>query len=312
MFNQDIKERYIASRSESMHNEYRNYFVASEPFEEQYGKDVACFTVEEIDQFLRRYGFSEPHTLTNRVAKLSSYSTWYGEQFGCTENGFKQYDLKKYPYAEMMRPTLVVHPEELLNKISQVYDADSGQPAMAALCFAWLGLDSKEAIALKKEQVDTTAGKIYDAMGNVLIGQMPDAIRDCLHIYGKTQSAIRVQNQTFTVYADDRGVFIKRMITANSSRGGKPITTTKIAAWIVELRDKYAELFGEEAAVPLNYTHVQRSGGLYRLHEMAKSGVDVRNTKNADKVRLCLGSSKRNHKDNMLLYDAYLECLGEK
>ena len=51
MFNQEIKERYIASRAESMHNEYRNYFVASEPFEEQFGKDVACFSAEEIESF---------------------------------------------------------------------------------------------------------------------------------------------------------------------------------------------------------------------------------------------------------------------
>ena len=31
-----------------------------------------------------------------------------------------------------------------------------------------------------------------------------------------------------------------------------------------------------------------------------------------DKVRLCLGKSKRNHKDNMLMYDAYLEVIGVK
>lgn len=312
MFNQEIKERYIASRAESMHNEYRNYFVASEPFEEQFGKDVACFTVEEIDQFLRRYGFCEPHTVRNRVAKLSSYSAWYGEQFGSADNAFKKYDIVQFPYAELLKPTLTFSANDLVNRILQVYDADSGQSAIAALCLAWLGIDGKTAISLKKEQVDTAAGRIYDATGGLLVSHMPEEIRGMLQAYSKTQSAIRVQNRTFEVYADDRGLFIKRFITANSGKAGKPISVTQLSEWIGELHDRYANLFGDDAAISLNLSNVLRSGGLHRLRELDKANVDVRSNKSADSVCLCLGASKRSHKDNMLLYDAYLECIGEK
>ena len=312
MFNQEIKEKYIASRTKSVQTQYKNLFASSEAFEERLGKDLAEFPQREFAEFIESHTWIEPDSVRTILGACASYADWYCDEFGFKEHDLRTYDLLRFPYAASLSRVLTANPASLINRIAHVYDADSGQPAMAALCFAWLGFDSKEAIALRKEQVDTVAGKIYDVSGNIMISHMPEEIRECLHVYGRTQSAIRVQNQTFTVYADDRGLFIKRMITANSNKSGKPITTTQIAGWIVELRDKFAELFGEHAALPLTYTNVQRSGNLYRLHEMAKSGVDVRSPKSADKVRLCLGSSKRNHKDNMLLYDAYLECIGEK
>jgi len=99
-------------------------------------------------------------------------------------------------------------------------------------------------------------------------------------------------------------------ITLNSAKAGNPISTAQLSTWVAELRRRYENTFGPTPA--LNYSNVQRSGNFYRLHELAKSGVDIRSTKNADKVRMCLGKSKRWHKDNMIMYDAYLECIGEK
>lgn len=312
MYNQDIKERYLATRVSSVYNEYRNYFEVSSKLEEIVSKDVACFSIAEIDAFLSNYGFCEPDTVKNRIAKLSSYTTWYSENIQACTNNYKRYDVSRFPYAEMLKPTLLYSANELSNRILQVYDAYSGQPAMAALMLAWLGIDSADSVTLKKEQVDTRNGKIYDSTGAIIVHQMPDVIRERLDIYSKTYSAIRVQNQTFTVYAEDIGYFIKRMKTANSGKKSGPYSNRQMVGYIRELHDKYAEMFGKEAATPLNYTNVQRSGNFYRLHQLDLAGVDVHDIKNADKVRMCLGKSKRYHKDNMIMYDAYLECIGEK
>lgn len=312
MFNQEIKEKYIASRTKPVQTQYRSVFTSSEEFEGRFGRDVAEFDALQFAELIESHAWVEPDSVRTVLGAYASYADWYCEETGRREHSLRSYNLSDFPYADKLRKTLTVDAGELRNRILQVYDADSGQAAIAALCFAWMGISKKDMVVLRKEQVDTSAGKIFDTTGGVIANSMPDPIKELLDIYAKTQSAVRVQNQTFTVYADDRGFFIKRMITANSNKAGKPISAVQITEWVGNLHDKYAELFGVEEALPMTCANIQRSGGLYRLHEMAKSGVDVRSPKNADKVRLCLGSNKRNHKDNMLLYDAYLECIGEK
>lgn len=311
MFNRELKEAYIATRKGGMVKQYTWIFKRSQPIEEELGKDVALFSADEYAQFVEQFGNSEPDVLRSRQGMVAVYADWFCEQQGIPGHEIRKYDTDTFPYAKHLAPLIVKSPEELINKILQVYDIDSGQPAIAGMCLAWLGISLGEAVQLRKEQVDTRYGKIYDATGNIVVQQMPDIIRETLDAYGKTYRATRTQNQTFTVYAEDMGYFIKRMRTQNSQKPKTAISTTQMSGWITEFRDLYVSRFGHDAP-ELSFTNVQRSGNFYRLHAMAKSGVDVRDIKNADKVRLCLGSSKRYHKDNMLMYDAYLEVIGEK
>ena len=312
MFNQEIKEKYLATREGVSAGRARGLFEASQDLEISLGKDLAEFSVSELGEFMGQGGFSEPDSIRTKQAAIAKYSDWYCSYHPTTKHNIRDFDLKDFPYAKYFAATVTKTPEDLVNRITQVYDVDSAQPAIPTLCFAWLGLESADAAALRKEQVDTFHGKIYDMTGNVVVAQMPDIIREVLDVYGKTYTAIRTQNQTFMVYADDIGFFIKRMKSQNSEKVSKPLSNKQLVAYIRNMQDLYQDAFGKEAGIWLNYTNVQRSGNFYRLHQMAKSGVDVYSTKNADKVRLCLGPSKRNHKDNMLMYNAYLEVIGEK
>ena len=310
MYNSEVKEAYIQTRLPSMHPEYRSFFVASASYEETLGKDIALFSTQELAHHLESLGFMEPHTVRNMVAKLASYGDWYDSLHPNTKHHFRDYHVEDFPYAKLFKPLVIETPEKLCHKMEMVYPLDSGQPAMAALCLAWLGIDCGDALKLRNEQVDTKNGQIISPTGEVLVASMPECIRKMLDVYGKTRSAERVQNRTFTVYADDIGFFIKRMISKQSSKEGAPITKKNISDWIVLLRDKFNGTTGNDQT--LTYGNVQRSGGFYRLLQMDIAGVNVRSVKNADKVRLCLGKSKRNHKDNMLMYDAYLEVIGAK
>lgn len=310
MYNSEVKEAYIQTRLPSMHPEYRNFFEASASYEESLGRDIAIFSPNEIAHHLESLGFMEPHTVRNMVAKLASYGDWYVRLHPNAVHHFRDYHVEDFPYAKLFKPLVVETPEKLCHKIEMVYPIDSGQPAMAALCLAWLGIDCGDALKLRNEQVDTKNGQIISPTGEVLVASMPECIRKMLDVYGKTRSAERVQNRTFTVYADDIGFFIKRMLSANSSKEGKPITKNQITSAITELRSKFNGTTGNDQT--LTYGNVQRSGGFYRLRKMDLAGVDIRSNKNSDKVRLCLGKSKRNHKDNMLMYDAYLEVIGVK
>ena len=309
MFNQEIKEKYLATRTGRTAKDAETILDMFEEMEANFGIDIAEMSLDQLGACLESRHFVEPTALRNITDMLSSYANWYhdGDKHA---HHIREYRLEDYPYAENLRPTLFHSAEELLYVLRQVYDFDSGQPAIPALCFAWLGIDSPSALKLKKEQVDTVAGRIYNDDGECIVETMPEIIREVLDIYSKTYRAERTQSQTFTVYADDQGLFIRRMITINSQKAGKPISTAQLATWIAELRRTYESEFGPCPA--LNYTNVQRSGNFYRLHELAKSGVDVRSLKNKELVRSILGKSKRYHKDNMIMYDAYLTCIGEK
>ena len=310
MFNQEIKEKYLEGKPEKTAVTVKNLLVAAESFEIKYGKDIAEFSAGEFSEFMCNCGFCEPDSVRTRQGAIASYADWYCNEMGIKGHHIRRYSVSDFPFAKFFASVVTKTPEELVNKILQVYDADSAQPAMAALCLAWLGIDLKDAVLLKKEQVDTVHGKIYDQTGAVVVAQMPDIIREILDIYGKTYAAERTQNQTFTVYADDCGYFIKKMKTLESKKESGPISTKRMMAYILSLKDLFNGT--ERNDQTLTYANVLRSGNFYRLHQMAKSGVDVYSTKNADKVRLCLGPSKRNHKDNMIMYNAYLEVIGEK
>ena len=310
MYNENIKRQFMSTLSESYANDFRLLFGRSEPFELKFNKDIVWFPVVEIGSFLEAGGLIEPSNLRTQLGMLASYGDWYVRLHPNTEHHFREYHVEDFPYAKLFKPLVIETPEKLCHKIEMVYPIDSGQPAMAALCLAWLGIDCGDALKLRNEQVDTKNGQIISPTGEVLVASMPECIRKMLDVYGKTRSAERVQNRTFTVYADDIGFFIKRMLSANSSKEGKPITKNQITSAITELRSKFNGTTGNDQT--LTYGNVQRSGGFYRLRQMDLAGINVRSVKNADKVRMCLGKSKRNHKDNMLMYDAYLEVIGAK
>lgn len=310
MYNEEIKMAFIEVPKKD-HIPYKGLFRVSEPLEESYGKDLAEFTQEEIFAFLNSLEFVEPEGIRGRLAGLIRYGNFYKELFPNAHPQFQGVDVHSVAYKTQFIPTLTLEPEQLLNRIEQVYSPDSAQPAIAAFCLAWLGIDCGNAVKLKTEQIDTRAGIIYDAVGNVLLPTMPECIREALHIYANTREAIRVQNQTFTVYADDIGYFIKRMKTKNSEKQSVPYSAKQLSAQVSLFAEQFVNLFGKENAEWATYTNVQRSGNFYRLYQMEKAGTDVFNVKNADKVRLCLGKSKRNHKDNMVLYTAYKEIRAE-
>lgn len=310
MYNYELKFNYIAGRKESIRNLYRKLFSRTEKEEETLGKDIACFSLEELANYFESLGFMEPDTLRGRITTLSVYGDWYKGLYPDAEPHFRDYHVEDFPYAKLFAPLVTKSPEELCSKMLMAVPKDSAQPGVAALCFAWLGIDCGDAIILRHEQVDTKHGKIFSPTGEVIVSSMPECIRDLLEVYEKTNVAERTQNRTFTVVADDIGYFIKKMVTKDSGRVGKPFKKEQIVNRIGYIQDEYNGTTGNDRS--LNYTNVQRSGGFYRLHQMELAGVDVRSVKNADKVRMCIGKSKRNHKDNMLMYDAYLEVIGEK
>lgn len=311
MYNRELKERYIATRTDKTQQGYRSLFEYSGDFEQKMQKDIAEFSCSEFAEMLETWGFSEPENIRSRQAMIAPYADWYIQEVGLAGHHIRDYDLFSFPYAKLFMSTLTVEPDELIYKITRIFELDSAQSAIPALCFAWLGINKKDALALKKNQIDFETGKIYAENGDVVVNQVPKCMLEALMVYDQTKKAVRVHAYSVPVFADETEFFIKRMRYEVSEKRPGMLGVKELDNSIELLRKKYREQFGEEAATPLNYTNVQRSGNFYRLHELAKSGVDVFSMKNKDLVRSILGQSKRYHKDNMVMYRAYLECISE-
>ncbi len=310
MFNTELKEKYLAKFVQGpMHTQVRRLFERTSDIENRLGKDIAEFQLEELEGFFTAIDFAEPNYIRTTIGDLSSYADWYCAQQNLPDHHIREYKVDMFPYAEKLAPTIIKTPEELLRSIAAVYHVETAQPVIPALCMAWLGVDLDDAIRLPTECVDVKAGKIYSANGSVIASDMPECVRKLLQEYSTVKTSERTKNQTYPVYADDLGFFIKRMVDKDSKKVGQPISGKSMRAWITIFNDKLHEQLPDSKT--LNYTNVQRSGNFYRLHQLDQAGVNVHAVKNADKVRLCLGKSKRNHKDNMLLYDAYLQIIGE-
>lgn len=309
MFNEDIKQAYLETLTADTGNKVRQMFAAVAPSEYLLNKDVACFEPEQLGQFLESCGFSEPESVRSRKATFVSYADWYCEQTGQAHHLIREYDVFSFPYKDLFAPTLTLEPDELIRKLEQVYPLDSAQPVIPAMMFAWLGFDATAALTVDSKLVNTRTGKIYAQDGSEVISEMPECFRYALEIYERTDEAERIQGQIFKVYANSEGQFIKKMLTKNSKKSGAPYSSKDISAQALELRTRYQEI--RPSDMSFSYTNVQRSGNFYRLHQLAKSGVDVYDIRNKDLVRSILGKSKRNHKDNMVLYTAYKEIREE-
>ena len=295
MFNQKIKEKYLATLTQSSFKHTVSLFEQSWRYEEKFSKDVALFSVEELEAMFSDGGFMEPETLRTKKGFCAVYADWYCVQLGLAGHAVREYDIFSFPYKDFFKNTLVLSAEELVSLVYSIYSPESAQPVIPALCMAWLGVDCADALLLERADVK-------------LLNDVPPAILDALNIYDNTDTAEREQGQAFKVYAASDGQFIKKMVSSNSKKDGKPFSTRQMSALI---RDFNALLDAKGISKTLSYTNVQRSGNFYRLHQLAKSGVDVYDIRNKDLVRSVLGKSKRNHKDNMILYTAYKEIRAE-
>ena len=79
MFNEEIKERYIAEKITTVIiPEYflRHIFSLSEPFEEKLEKDVSNFTTYEILDMYKTLNFNSYFYLRNVNSQFSTYSGW--------------------------------------------------------------------------------------------------------------------------------------------------------------------------------------------------------------------------------------------
>ena len=121
MFNAELKERYLGKfQAAPMRTQVERLFERTCKTEELLVKDVAEFSLENIEEFFSTIDFAEPNYVRTTIGDLSSYADWYCAYRNLPGHHIREYKVEMFPYAKHFAPTIIKTPEELLQNIAAV------------------------------------------------------------------------------------------------------------------------------------------------------------------------------------------------
>ena len=304
MYNEAIKEQYLATLPAGSQSQIRSRFESSARAEQDANKDVAEFTNAELRQWLDGFDWLTTESVKSCLVDLGRYNRWahntnQGFQF---TDAVEQFDVRKdIEFTRGISISLLSSPDELVSKVSRVYPIDEGYEVLPALIFAWLGLTAGEAVQMKSEAVDCAQHRVFMPDGTLYPYPIPECFWEPLEVYSKTRVAERTASSIRKVYADDLGFFLKKMLTQNSKQAGKPFVAGSLFDSVTRFSLLYEERFHEH--IGFTYQTIMQSGRYYRLYQAELSGVDLYAKENKDLV-MELGKGKM-VKDVLTIYEAY-------
>lgn len=307
MYNQEIREQYFATLpAASAKNARWRFLQISEAIEVPLQKDVTEMTIQELRAGFASYDFIDVDTSRSVLTWFRSYNRWAhdtGQQFAFTDALEVFNERADVDYTSGVRKFILSSPEVLVSTITRLYKIDEGYEVLPALIFAWVGVPISECVRVKSDAVDFRNRLLTLPDGSMCQNEIPEAFIEPLRVYASTRVAKRFVKVEYTVYADDLGFFLKKMLTANSSKQGKKFSPKQISANITDFCYRYERQFHERKT--LNYTTVAKSGAFYSLYQLECVGVDLYAKKNKSVVLDICGKSATKFKDVMTVYEAY-------
>ena len=158
MYNKNIKEEYLANKSESIKCILTNIFNKSEIYEEMKGKDICNFIENEILEFLMGFASCSISTLACYTSLLRSYTWW------CCDNDISVDHMNHYDMITLnMMGTCVnkilddskyITLEELKTVMEAIVNV--GDKALVySMFYGICGKDCIELTGIKSEDIDT-------------------------------------------------------------------------------------------------------------------------------------------------------------
>lgn len=179
-----------------------------------------------------------------------------------------------------IRNALIRTPQDLKKEISHAIEIDQGHYTAAALCFVWLGIDIEIMPLIRDTSVDFENRSIVDRECNIDIRDIDYSIIDILRLYWQTTEAIRWHNSACKAYPIYNGRFLHIFAGANSEKDTGPIKPSNLKKSLSRVVSKLEE--DGHNPQKIDRLNVRMAGGLYRLYQLEKSGVDVLSSKSDD------------------------------
>ena len=154
MYNESIKQEFLASQVKSVRYKFEYIFKLSEPFELQYKKDLYAFTYAEVFKFQQelflRCSFI---TRSNSHRLLKRYARWAINN-ELTSNNFAAYC---NPMISNNKTAWVSTPMVLKQRMDLIFDSVENKTTdIAKRCFLWaafVGISKKRVMDIKDKDV---------------------------------------------------------------------------------------------------------------------------------------------------------------
>ena len=270
MYNEEQKRRFLeAIESDSSRNYAEIMFNRFAAFEEKYGKDIASWDSELVYKVMGKLYTFDFGLIKQYLSTLNMYR----------DSADDRLDVSKIDLSQSIREVFIKDTFELQAEIRKLKDPKDGYYICAAICFAWLGIPAATMPFIKESSVDCKNHTIIDADCNVCITDIDENIIKVLSEYIETKESTRMHKSLCKVYPTYNGMFLRRMDGINSKKDVGPI---KRASLLKEFQRISGDKKKENQPRKTDYTSILRSGGMFRLYQLEKSGVDVFSGKNDD------------------------------
>lgn len=260
MYNQDLKERFLSTRTSGL-KKYRRFFELIADEEQRQQKDLSEMNREEFVACIKTTQKVNIATFTNMFRFITHYAQWVQETTGKSVPWLGKIDsYDAYLEADNFMPLLLW--QDIYEELMQVYPMTEGYLIWPVATLAWLGLNRQECCELKNEDVDLSH-RLIRLPDRVIY--IDDATQwKVLNLYAHTKQGVRTQNRTFLVELMDCGYFLKITKSQNSGKEVRQIPDHHISAAFTT----YAEKCVEMNRTPLfSFTDIWRMG---RYHELGK------------------------------------------
>ena len=300
MYNEEQKLKYLrVVESDSSSAYISTMFNRFEKYETKCSKDIAYWDESSIYKTISAMSF-DYGTIKQYLSILSAYRAWACCKY--SPQGYQKLNADNVDLSGAIQSCLIRSPAALKNELANVIELDQGYYIVAAACFAWLGIDMKTMPFLKDSSVNFIEKSIIDEACNIEIHHIDKEIIDILQEYWTTTEAIRMHKTKCKAYPLYNGMFLHLMVGANSKKKIKPINYDSIRKEFGDLASRAMSPEGEQSR--LSCPNLLRAGGLYRLYQLEKSGVDIFSGK-SDELLLKTYSAPGKTYDIRSLYRQY-------
>lgn len=283
MYNQEIKEKFINFiMSTGWSDSCISMFYVICESESAIDKDFAQMDVSEALEAMSHLSVSTYSSAYSRLSLARRYVEWCRDNrvFDNVNIQLLSIGINDIDSSSLINELTFRSEDDFIQSMRSVRPFDDGYYEVAALALAWIGLNQQQIMDLKTTDVDFENKTVFvKDIGTIHIS---DAICEVLYIYNKTKVASRDhKNGARNVYHDDSfGTFMRKFVPADKL-GVRQLEKQQVQGAVHKMNKAYqSKGNGPKFTIP----NVVMSGGLCRVWELEKSGVNVFQAKNKELV----------------------------
>lgn len=308
MYNEQIKRLFLNRYSDK---DCETTFNGFSKYEELSGRDIAQMSRQEIIDILNKLCSTEIQSVRTKASHINQYREWCVKNAvfeSCSEEVFPINVKESLDFVTPIYKTLFPSFDSILEELA-FYDFGSGDEAGAAICLSWLGLKPTDIRMLKTESVDLNAGMIYLENRCNPVKISDERILNILRVYKTTFVATRFQHGgQYRIKMFDSGYFIHKMLPEKRPKNPGPVGSRQVYKSIVSAAENYEAKSGKKSK--LSMPAIFKSGCLYRLLELERSGYDIYAYQNKDTLKRVYQSPGAQAADILFQYDCWKKAFG--